>query len=57
LAQLGLAASIILAACTETFVVYPELAKTITIAFHGGLSFAFELSMGFWLVIKGIRNR
>jgi hypothetical protein len=38
LAQLGLAASIILAACTGTFVVYPELAKTFTIAFYGGLS-------------------
>jgi hypothetical protein len=57
LAYLGLAASIILAACTGTFVVYPVLAKTFTIAFHGGPIFVFKLSMGFWLVIKAIRSR
>lgn len=57
LAYLGLAASLVLAASTGAFIVYPELAKTLTIAFYGGPIFVFELTMGAWLVIKGIRTR
>jgi hypothetical protein len=57
LAALGIGASVLLAACTGAFIVFPELAKTLTVAVYGGPIFVFELTMGFWLVFKGVRTR
>jgi hypothetical protein len=54
LAAWGIFSSLVLAACTFTFVVYPELWKVVTIGVYGGPIFIFEITMGFWLVIKGI---
>lgn len=52
LAGLGVFASALLAACSFAFIVFPELAKFITVAYFGGPIFIFELTMGFWLVLK-----
>lgn len=54
LAGLGIAASALLAASTGAFIVLPELAKSLTVAVYGGPIFVFELTMGFWLMIKGL---
>jgi hypothetical protein len=54
LAILGIAASGILACCTFAFLVAPDLAHVITISYYGGPIFLFELTMGFWLVFKGL---
>ena len=54
LAAFGIFASALLAGCSCAFIVFPELAKTVTVAYFGGPIFMFELTMGFWLVSKGI---
>ena len=55
LACLGIGASVLLAASTGAFIVFPDLAKTLTVAVYGGPIFVFELTMGLWLVFKGVR--
>ena len=54
LAYLGIVASALLAAITGAFIVLPELTKTFPVAIYGGPIFVFELTMGLWLVTKGI---
>jgi len=54
LALLGVAASAFMGACAFSFVVFPELANVIPVPVYGGPIFLFELSMGFWLVGKGL---
>jgi Domain of unknown function (DUF4386) len=56
LATLGLFASFLLAACTFTFIIFPEARNVITISYYGGPIFIFELAMGFWLLLKGLRT-
>jgi hypothetical protein len=56
LAAWGLLASVWIGICAFTFVVFPELTKVITVVYYGGPIFFFELSMGFWLLFKGIRQ-
>lgn len=56
LAGFGIFASAVLAVCTFTYVVFPEYAKIVTVAFYGGPIFLFELTMGFWLLFKGLRS-
>jgi hypothetical protein len=55
LAGWGVFASVLLSACTYVLIIFPELAKTISPAIYGGPIFLFELTMGLWLVIKGLR--
>jgi hypothetical protein len=50
-------AAFVLGACCFNFIVFPDLAKTLTIALYGGPIFIFELSAGFWLVFKDLRPR
>lgn len=57
LAILGIFASGLLASCTFAFLVAPDLAHVITISYYGGPIFLFELTMGFWLVFKGLARR
>jgi hypothetical protein len=57
LAAFGIFASAMLAAFTATYVIFPELAKSVTVALYGGPIFLFELTMGFWLLIKGLSWR
>jgi hypothetical protein len=55
LAVWGLLASAWIGLCAFTFVVFPELTKVITVGYYGGPIFFFELSIGLWLLFKGIR--
>ena len=56
LAGWGVFSSLLLAASSYAFIVFPELAKTVTVAVYGGPIFIFEATMGFWLLIKGLRQ-
>ncbi len=55
LAAFGVFSSVLLAACTYAFIIFPELAKIVTVGYYGGPIFIFELTMGFWLLLKGLR--
>jgi hypothetical protein len=55
LAALGIFSSLLLAACTFAFIIFPEFAKIVTVEYYGTPIFIFELTMGFWLLLKGIR--
>ena len=56
LAGFGVFASIMLAAFTFAWVIVPEYAKIITVGIYGGPIFLFELTMGFWLLLKPLRS-
>jgi hypothetical protein len=51
----GVFASFLLATCTFAFIIFPEARNVITIGYYGGPIFIFELSMGLWLLLKGLR--
>ena len=55
LAGLGLFASILMAVCTAAFIVAPGLHEVIPVAVYGGPIFLFELTMGCWLALRGLR--
>ena len=55
LAVWGLLASVWIGICSFIFIVFPELTKVITIGYYGGPIFLFELTIGLWLLLKGIR--
>jgi hypothetical protein len=57
LAAWGMVASILMGASAFLFIVFPELAKHVSVAFYGAPIFFFELTMGFWLLLKGLRQR
>jgi len=54
LAVWGIAASALMGACAFSFVVFPELANAIPFGLYGAPIFLFELTMGSWLVWKGL---
>ncbi len=56
LAVWGLLASVWIGICAFTFVVFPEVTKVISVGYYGGPIFLFELSIGLWLLFKGIRQ-
>jgi hypothetical protein len=56
LARFGLLSSFLLGTATATFVLLPDLERTVSVVFYGGPIFIFELTMGFWLLVKGIRS-
>jgi hypothetical protein len=56
LAALGVFASAMLALFTFAWIIVPEYAKIITVGIYGGPIFLFELSMGFWLLLKPLRS-
>jgi hypothetical protein len=55
LAAWGVFSSLLLGACAFAFIVFPELRKIVPVGIYGGPIFFFELTMGFWLLIKGLR--
>jgi hypothetical protein len=55
LAALGLFSSLLIAACMFAFIVFPELARTLSVAYYGGPIFLFELAVGLWLVLAPLR--
>ena len=54
LAAWGMVASFLMGACAFSFIIFPELAKVIPVAIYGAPIFFFELTMGFWLLLKGL---
>lgn len=55
LAAWGVLSSLLVGASAFAFIIFPELAKVVTIGYYGGPIFLFELTMGFWLLLKGLR--
>jgi hypothetical protein len=55
LAGFGIFASVVLAAFTFAYVIFPEYARIVTVGIYGGPIFLFELAIGFWLLFKGLR--
>jgi hypothetical protein len=55
LALLGIAANAFGVAVTMLAIAVPALAGVLTIQVYGGPIFLFEVGLGFWLLIKGIR--
>ncbi|MDP9040541.1 MAG: DUF4386 domain-containing protein, partial [Bacteroidota bacterium] len=56
LAAWGVLASFLMGTFAFSFIIYPELRKVVPVEAYGSLIFLFELTMGFWLLIKGLRS-
>jgi hypothetical protein len=56
LAASGLFASLLLASCTFSFVIFPEWARVVSVAYYGGPIFIFEVAMGAWLLFARLRE-
>jgi len=54
LATWGLLASVWVGISSFSFVVFPELTKVINVGYYGGPIFLFELTIGLWLLLKGL---
>lgn len=54
LALFGVLASVLMGVCSFAFILSPGLGKTIPVAIYGGPIFLFELTMGGWLLLKGL---
>ena len=54
LAAWGMVASLLMGASAFLFIIFPELAKLVSVAFYGAPIFFFELTMGFWLLLRGL---
>jgi len=54
LAALGVFAPFLLAAGSFSFIIFPKLAKIATPAYFAPMG-VFEVTMGFWLLLKGLR--
>lgn len=54
LAVWGMVASFLMGACAFSFIIFPELAKVVGVEIYGAPIFFFELTMGFWLLLRGL---
>ena len=54
LAAWGMFASVLMGATAFSFIIFPELPKVIPVEIYGAPIFFFELTMGFWLLLKGL---
>ena len=54
LAGFGVVASFLMGVCAYSFIIVPELAMVVPVEIYGGPIFLFELTMGVWLVFKGL---
>lgn len=55
LAAWGVFASLLIGAAAFAFIVFPALHRVVTIVYYAGPIFLFEVTMGFWLVFRGLR--
>jgi Domain of unknown function (DUF4386) len=55
LAVWGLIASAWVGVCALAFIVFPDVRQVVTIDYYGGPIFYFELTMGLWLLFRGLR--
>jgi hypothetical protein len=56
LAAWGMVASVLMGASAFSFIIFPELAKVVGVEVYGAPIFLFELTMGFWLLVRGLRG-
>jgi hypothetical protein len=56
LAAWGVIASVLMGAYAFLFIIFPEIKKFVPVEIYGGPIFIFELTMGFWLLIKGLKS-
>ena len=54
LAGWGMVASFLMGTCAFSFIIFPEFAKVIPVEIYGAPIFFFEMTMGFWLLLKGL---
>ena len=54
LAGFGVVASLLMGVCAYSFIIFPELAPIVPVGIYGGPIFLFELTIGVWLVFKGL---
>jgi hypothetical protein len=54
LAVWGVYASLLMGASAFSFIIFPELAKFVPVGIYGAPTFLFELTMGFWLLVRGL---
>jgi hypothetical protein len=54
LAAWGMIASFLMGASAFVFIIVPELEKVVGVEIYGGPIFFFELTMGFWLLLRGL---
>lgn len=52
LAGWGILASLLLGASALLLIIFPELAKVVSVVIYGAPIFFFELTMGFWLLLR-----
>ncbi len=55
LAAWGMLASVLMGGCAFSFIIFPELVKVVAVGIYGGPIILFELTMGCWLLVKGLR--
>ena len=55
LAAWGMFASLLMGASAFSFIMFPELAKVVPVEIYGAPIFFFELTMGLWLLLRGLR--
>jgi hypothetical protein len=55
LAVLGVFSSLLLAACNFAFIIFPGFAKVVGPGYMAPMG-VFEVTMGFWLLLKGLRE-
>jgi hypothetical protein len=54
LAGWGMLASLLMGASALLLIIFPELAMVVSIVIYGAPIFFFELTMGFWLLLRGL---
>jgi len=54
LAGWGMAASLLMGACAYSFIIFPKVATAVPVQIYGGPIFLFELTMGVWLLFRGL---
>jgi len=54
LAGFGVVASLLMGVCAYSFIIFSGLAAIVPVGIYGGPIFLFELTMGVWLVFKGL---
>ncbi|HVT03829.1 MAG TPA: DUF4386 domain-containing protein [Thermoanaerobaculia bacterium] len=57
LAAWGMVASFLMGASAFSFIIFPELTKIVGVEIYGAPIFFFELTMGLWLLIRGLPRR
>jgi hypothetical protein len=54
LAAWGMLASFLMGVSALSFIIFPELTKVVAVEIYGAPIFFFELTMGFWLLVRGL---